>query len=115
MTEHDKERAFIEKTRQMLDQGVEQLDPATANELRLMRKHALNPQQKRLGRFTMVPVFIATAAVLVVTVSLVLDQTAEQPAINALEDLPLLTETEELDFYQDLDFYDWLDHETIKS
>ena len=111
MTEQDKEQAFLAKTRGILDHAVDELETATANELRLMRKKALKPQRYDWFRQHGIPVFAASAAVLVITVSLLLNQGTQPIDMPALEYLSLLSETEELDFYQDLEFYDWLDAE----
>ncbi|MDH5570569.1 MAG: hypothetical protein OEY89_02315 [Gammaproteobacteria bacterium] len=115
MTEQDKEQAFLEKTRDILDHGVDELETATANELRMIRQKALQPRRQDWFRLPGIPVFVTSAAVLVITVSLMLTQGTQPIDMPELEYLSLLSETEELDFYQDLEFYDWLDEERAKG
>jgi len=59
--------------------------------------------------------FAATAAVLVLTITIWLTQAPDINDELVLEDISILTSTEELDFYQQLEFYNWLDDEQING
>ena len=115
MKQDDKDQAFLHNTRQVLDHSVDALDEETSSRLRQIRYQALNNKPEKHNWFTPYSAFAATAAVLVLSVTVWLTQL---PAINdelVLEDIPLLTTSEELDFYQELEFYNWLDDEQING
>lgn len=115
MNDQDKQQAFLEKTRGVLDQAVNEVDVATANELRMMRHKALKPQPRNWFMQHSVPLFASTAAVLMITASLMLNQGAEPIGATDVEYLALMSEKEGLDFYQDLEFYDWLEEESANG
>ena len=115
MKQNDNDQEFLDKTRELLEHSVDAIDEKTSSRLRQIRYQALDTRSRKLNWFTPYSAFAATAAVLLLTVSIWLTQA---PIINdelVLEDMPLLTTTEELDFYQDLEFYNWLDDEQING
>ena len=115
MRQDDKDQAFLHNARHILDDSVDAIDEQTTSRLKQIRYQAL--QSKPQKRHWLMPysAFAATAAVMILTVTVWLTQS---PNINdelVLEDMPLLTTGEELDFYQDLEFYSWLDDEQING
>ncbi|MCW8855462.1 MAG: hypothetical protein OQK76_09995 [Gammaproteobacteria bacterium] len=115
MKQNEKDQKLLDNARELLEHSVDAIDEETSSRLRQIRYQALNTRSKNLNWFTPYSAFAATAAVLLLTVSVWLTQA---PTINdelVLEDMPLLTTTEELDFYQDLEFYNWLDDEQING
>jgi len=101
-----------------LDQAVDELDDATLRDLRRVRREALlasKPVVSEKRPAWLLPMGgLATAAtVAVLTVSLWLTLPENDPAtqLPPLEDLALLGDAESLEFYEDLDFYLWLDDE----
>ena len=115
MKQDDKDQAFLHNARHLLDQSVDAIDEDTSSRLRKIRYQALNNKAEKSYGFMPYSAFAATAAVLILTVTVWLTQS---PNINdelVLEDMPLLTTGEELDFYQDLEFYSWLEEEQING
>lgn len=110
---------FLHKVKSTLDSAVDELDGATQARLRAARREALSlktPAKARAHR----PAWLyslgglATAAtVAVLGVSLWLMPSPENIATPPLEDLALLSDAEELEFYEDLEFYLWLDNENL--
>ena len=115
MKQDEKDQAFLDNARQLLDHSVDTIDEETSSRLRQLRYQALDNKPKKLSWFTPYSAFAATAAVLVLTVTVWLTQTTNINDELVLEDIPLLTAGEELDFYQDLEFYNWLDDEQING
>jgi hypothetical protein len=105
------ERKFTETAKQLLDQAADNLDGATLSRLHRARKQALTGTAKRLPIFRRpLPLTITsalTAAALVVFVAFgpSLQETIEK---NLVADLGLLTAEESLEFFEDIEFYEWL-------
>ena len=103
---------FLLRVKQEMDRSCAVLDGATQSRLNSMR-HAVLAQGPRKGlrllglRKPLLLPFggLVTACVLVLAV---LVQTPALPVAAPVEDLDLLTATEELDFYEEYDFYQWL-------
>ena len=115
MKQDNKDQLFTDNARQRLDKSVDATDEETSSRLRQIRYQALNKKADKNIWLTTYSAFAATAAVLVLTITVWLTQA---PTINdelVLEDISILTSTEELDFYQQLEFYNWLDDEQING
>jgi len=101
-----------------LDQAADALDDATLRDLCRVRREALlasKPAASGKRPAWLLPMGgLATAAtVAILTTSLWLMSPENDPVaqLPPLEDLVLLGDTESLEFYEDLDFYLWLDDE----
>lgn len=112
------EELFLTAAKSTLDDSVEQLDAETRSRLTQIRQQAIeaatNPPTARLSRW-LVPAGggMAAAAALLLAVALGPDQQSspqlQQPEPMAvLEDIQILTDSEEIEFYQNLEFYEWL-------
>jgi hypothetical protein len=104
---------FLHQVKSTLDQSVDELDDATLRALRSARHEAVAASKKRPAWSMPVGGLAVAATVAAFSVSLWL--TDSQPGMNAqlppLEDLALLGDAESLEFYEELDFYLWLDDE----
>ena len=113
----DRDR-LLKMSKSTLDQAVDGLDDATLRDLRCVRREALlagkpSVSEKRSAWLLPVGGLATAATVAVLTVSLWLtppehDLSTQLPP---LEDLALLGDAESLEFYEELDFYLWLDDE----
>jgi len=119
MSEHDDlDPATAERVRARLEQGAGQLNVYTVQRLAQARAAALNgARAPRRSRPWLLPALgAAVAAALVASVTL---QVMHKPDAGVAEfaslDLELLTAHEDLDLYQDLEFYAWLDDEHESS
>ena len=115
MKQNDKDQAFLHNARHLLDQSVDAIDEETSFRLRQIRHQVLNTKPETRNWFAPYSAFAATAAVLVLTVTVWLTQAPTMNDELVLEDIPLLAASEELDFYQELEFYNWLDDEQING
>ena len=103
-TEHE----LIQDIREELDKSVDTLDAHTLSRLNQARHKALEqPTRTRWRSNWLLPV-AATAAVAVLAFSLLTVNSTTDPDL-LLEDLELLSSAEDMDFYGELEFYEWLD------
>ena len=115
MKQDNKDQAFLDNTRRILDNSVDGIDEDTSSRLRKIRYQALNNKAEKSYGLMPYSAFAATAAVLVLTITIWLTQAPDINDELVLEDISILTSTEELDFYQQLEFYNWLDDEQING
>ncbi len=105
---------FLRQVKTTLDQSVDALDDDTLRALRKARHEAVAAASGRRSAWLM-PVGGLAMAATVAAFSVSLWMADPQPGTNAqlppLEDLALLGDAESLEFYEDLDFYLWLDDE----
>ena len=119
MTQRDDEQMFLENAKRELDARAESLDELTSARLRAARKQALSasPAPRAPWKGRAFGGAFATAAVLMLTVVLWSDpEQGLSPVVPAseLDDMELLLSGDELDVFEDADFYLWLAdvHET---
>lgn len=112
MTEPE-ESAWTRRIREHLDESTCALDADTRSRLRAARQAALRSIDQARPRPWARPLLLASAATLVLGVVLWtqwLPQSPLPPATGALaDDFPMLASEEQLDLYEELDFYAWLD------
>jgi hypothetical protein len=112
MAEHD-EDPWTERIRQQLEHSTRDLDAATLSRLNQARQAALQAAPRPKPRPWLWPASLATACTLALAVAIwprLLPPAVVPPAAaTAPEDFPILAGEEQLDLYQDLDFYAWLD------
>ncbi len=111
---HDDDRQLIEQVRATLDEGVANLDGATRSRLAQARSRALAPRRRM--RLWWLPAGGAVFASVLAAV-LWLGQPVPLPGngFNGATDFELLTSTDSLELYQDLDFYHWLEEEGMHA
>jgi hypothetical protein len=104
----DDER-FVAGIRQQLDQSCRALDGQTLSRLNRIRHEALERKQAPRSRLLLPFGGFVTACVLVLSVTLFKPASGpESEAAAALEDIEILTSSEDIDLYADYEFYQWL-------
>jgi len=101
------EQVFLQRVKDTLDRRAEELDAETLSALRLARHKALevSPRRHRIWQ----PVGLAAvAAGIAIAVSLHLMQPTLTLTEPTLEDMALINAGDDLDLYENLDFYQWL-------
>ena len=98
--------------RTMLDQATEKLDEVTALRLRRARLAALDHARPSRRPWFAIPRWVTaggltTAAVMVVAVSFWSGSREDMP-VRQPEEVAILTAQEQLELYEDLEFYRWL-------
>jgi len=109
------EQAFLDKARQELDSSCEGLDGQTLSRLNRIRHEALE-RDSHPGRALLAPFGgLVTACVLVMLVSVyypgqnTYTTVPVQESASAVEDLDILISPESIDFFENLEFYQWLE------
>jgi hypothetical protein len=109
MTAQRDEQEFLRRARAALDASAEELDAATAARLRANRRAALSARPGLLAR-SWVPAWrtLGLAAALALGAILIWRVNDAPITDPGLEDRELLTSSESLEIYEDLDFFRWL-------
>lgn len=107
----DNDDRLLRDIKKTLDQSNAVLDGDTLARLRQARHQALDAAETRRSPFVLWGPVTAMASVAMLSLSLWLYQ-AESAPVNmmaGLEDIELLAANEDIDFYENLDFYLWLE------
>lgn len=107
MSENDQEK-FEQQIKQRLDQHVEGMDGETLSRLRQARTKALEAK-KPTFHWQPFGGAVALASVVALTVSIWLVQPTGDLEATALDDIEMLASSEEPEFYEDVEFYYWLE------
>ncbi len=110
MTEKDCPERFVAAARAALERRAEALDAETVARLADLRREALAQRRAPRRRWVEVAGVAAVAASALLVVSLWFSAGNVQPPGLAplMEDLELLSTREDLELFEDLDFYLWL-------
>jgi len=113
MNANDQEKHLLEKTKDLLDQGTENLNNQTRQRLKNVRINALRAvEEKRWGFFTPLRWIVVggfAAAMISVAASLLwLPRSPEVLPASQIDDFEIITSRDHIEFYQNLDFYHWL-------
>jgi hypothetical protein len=113
MSSDEQNRAFEHKVKDMLDDSVEHLDAQTLSRLKQARHRALDSASIHRRPAWLIPTggFAVAASVAVLTAILWHGKPVDHDMMQGFEDLELLSSSESLEFYEDLDFYSWLEYE----
>lgn len=112
-----KDEAFINKAKSLLDDAADNLDEKTMSRLRQARIRALESAKDGASINWMIPAsgLAAVATVSVLTISIWTAKPVEHELADAFNDIELLTSTESLEFYEELEFYAWIDEQNAKG
>ncbi len=110
------EQAFLDKASDALDKSCDSMDGQTLSRLNRIRHAAIEHGKQSQGRTFLSPFGgLITACVLVFVVSVFYpgQSNVKVPVTpdggTAIEDLDILTSTESLEFFENLEFYQWLE------
>ncbi|MFQ5992236.1 MAG: DUF3619 family protein [Nitrospiraceae bacterium] len=106
MNGNEKEERFINAAKAALDRSTEDLDDGVLRRLRGARHRALEtPASTAAWAWAS---GLAAASVAVLAVTLWLTQPSATDPLPDLNDVEVLATAENLEFYDDLEFYSWL-------
>src|SRR5262245_52383454 len=106
------DEAFVRRVKAVLDEGNAKLDARVRSRLTQARYAALAQADTRpmlWWRQWAPAAGVAAAAALAVLIWPGARQQHEQPPDEALNDLEIVLDGENLDLFEDLDFYEWVD------
>lgn len=120
MNKQDEEKGFLNAVSKELDQRVDTIDDSTRAALRSIRKQAIALAHDKSGNswqwWQPYPVIAITASIaLVMSVTLRINMTASMDDFPELKDIAMLMASDDIGFYQDLEFYQWLEAEKING
>ncbi len=112
MNEQEKEKKIVEKIRSFLDESAESLSPEIRLRLQEARFQALKAAEKK-PRFLSFPRWItvgglATATTATLAIFFWFNVPSVEIPAKQVEDFEILTSKEQIDFYNDLEFFRWL-------
>jgi len=114
MRQDANEEHFVAAMKAALDHRLESLDGETTECLKQVRRQVLERGAAQRPRWVQAAglAAVAASALLVVSLWFVGEGGRDAPELLPLmEDLELLSTREDIEFFEDLDFYLWLDHE----
>jgi len=107
----DKEQQFISGIKSGLDKSLHELDAVTLARLQAARLTALEHAEHKSVWLSRNKMLLATAMSTLLAVSVWFIQKPGNGSLP-MDDLPLLTATEDFELYRKLEFYQWLEYET---
>lgn len=109
MKETEKDKAFLETAKYLLNERAEAIDPKTRSRLRKGRYAALQSLSSRKPISWMWPATgIAVTCTVVLAFFLILKEPGAKEVLSNMEDIELLASSAPIEFYDDLEFYNWL-------
>ena len=115
MSENEQENRFLKQIKKTLDEGADHLDAETQSRLTQLRYKALESKSsRRLPEWMYQPAtqWASVACALLLIVLYFGEAGKTQPG---LEDIDLLTSTDGLELYEELEFYAWLAEENLDT
>jgi hypothetical protein len=111
----DNEDKLATNIRQSLDDSVESLDTNTLAKIRQIRAQAVARADVRQRHWSnLMTGALATACVITFAVMVLLRSPAPTSSVP-LDDLDLISSSESLELYEDLEFYEWLEEDVLQS
>jgi len=113
MNANDQEKSFLEKAKGLLSEGAENLDSQTRRRLERIRLDALSAVGGKEARFFLpsrwvtVGALVATAMVVVAIFFWLRASPGDFPGKH-IEDFEIIASMENIDLYENLEFYRWL-------
>ncbi len=106
----DNDQTFTKAVKRSLDQAADSLDADTVTRLRTARKQAIaaHRQHRRPWINVWMPAGAVAAGLAVMVATFMWFTVPSSLPPSDIEDLELLAAHEGIEFYSDLDFYDWL-------
>lgn len=109
---NDKEQQFVKHVRDRLDHSVDELDTVTLARLKAARLTALESRDRQPIWQNKLVLASAMSVTLVAGIWLI-----QKPVTQDLpmDDLQILTASEDMELYRDLEFYQWLEYQREQS
>lgn len=113
MTDKQQDEAFLSRVRANLDAAEEQLDSVTKTRLSAIRREAIQQGRGWSWRQWLLPAggLAAVATVAALSFNLWTTVPLDEVPASPMEDMALLSDSEGPEFYEELEFYQWLEHE----
>ena len=108
------EDEFNAKIKQGLNDSVRDLDANTLSKIRQIRSQAIEKAETKNTKWSGVMAgALATACVMVFAVAIFLKTPTIEPV--SVDDLELISSSDNLELFEDLEFYEWLEDDALPS
>lgn len=101
------DKSFLAASKAVLDESARDLDAEVATRLRQARYKALDAKPAPF-RWLVPAGGLAAVSVAVLAVALWLSQPSRSVPVQSVEDLEIISSAENLELFDDLEFYHWL-------
>lgn len=112
MKPEERDERMVKMVKEHLDAGVDALDDLTAARLRAVRLKAVESAEGKRGglRFPRWVAVggLATAAAAVLAVGLWVSGPPRESTVATADDIEIVAAQEQMQFYEDIEFYRWL-------
>ena len=110
----ERDDKWLAAVRMDLVQGIDEIDDTTSSKLKQIRRQALERKAaKNLPALFLPAAVLATACLALALIVYIPEQHPKQKEM--IDDLDLITTSQSLDLYEDLDFYEWLEAYDLPS
>jgi len=111
--EEGQDERLLKRTKEVLDASAANLDVRTLERLRDARQHAMETADERPGLLLRLPRWVkvsglATAAAGVLVFALWFTSPNHDLTVKNPEDFEIVLAKDQIDLYEDLDFYGWM-------
>ena len=114
MNEHNEDK-FEANIKQALDNGVDAIDAHTLSRIRQVRARAVEKAEvKSVNWFGVMSGALATACVMVFAVMILLESPTPMQAVP-VDDIELISSSDNLELFEELEFYEWLDEHELQG
>ncbi len=111
MIDENKEQKFTDAAKNGFEQSVRDLDKDILSKLAHARRSALQRESQKSLNWIFIPAVAACLALLIFSF------VAKPPVEQALtaDDIELISSSDSLDLYEELEFYEWLEDYALSS
>ena len=109
------ENKFETNIKQTLDKSVDNLDANTQSRIRQIRAQAVEKAgtTSQANWFPVMTGALATACVMVFAIMLLIKSPETNIQLLPVDDLELISSSDSLEFFEDLEFYEWLEDDAL--
>lgn len=112
MSKHN-ENKLNTSIRQSLDESVDALDANTLSKIRQVRAQAVEKAETRhVNWLGVMSGALATACVMVFAIMILLNSPGTMEAVP-VDDIELISSSDNLELFEDLEFYEWLEDDAL--
>lgn len=104
---------LINDIKETLDESVDSLDANILSRIRQVRAQAVEKSgNQSVNWFGVVAGGLATASVMALAI-IIVTQTSDTSSNLPVDDIELISSSDSLELYEDLEFYEWLEDEDL--
>lgn len=102
------EQALLNEAKAAFEHSLSDIDGQTLSKIRQARHRALESHTRKSVSNWWVPTGVAVSACVAFVIFTLIPRVSDEPA-SLLEDIELITTSDDLELYEELEFYEWLE------